>query len=43
MELEQSIFTLDLCIEYYTLGREMNLEVFFNTVFAWVCSNYPCP
>lgn len=24
MELEESIFTLDLCIEYYTLGKEMN-------------------
>lgn len=44
MELEQSTFTLDLCIEYYTLGREMNWRASpAPLVFAWVYNIYPCP
>lgn len=44
MELEQCIFTLDLCIEYYILGKEMNWRSSpALLVFVWVSSIYPCP
>lgn len=44
MEQEESIFTLDLCIEYYTLGKEMNWRSSLALlVFAWVYSIHPCP
>lgn len=41
MELEQSIFTLCLCIEYYTSGREMVWRS-FPALFIWAYNIYPC-